>query len=138
MFFLAFLNQVIMLTVTVQKMGKPIGIYTIISDAGGKRMGIPINTDQLKQCFSITGPRTGTGPRVLSAGPPNKFHHYTTIQSCAFYYNSLDYARSITFSSANRQIHAVCAANSLSFAFLAKKKNVGGEMNLSYVTTHSP
>ena len=36
------------------------------------------------------------------------------------------------FSSANRQVHAIHAADVLGFAFLVKKKNVGGEMNLAH------
>ena len=73
----------------------------------------------------------GLNQSFLTAGPPNKFQHYTTIQNCAFYYNPLGHARSILFSLANRQVHVVCAADSLSFAFLVKT-NVAGEMNLAH------
>ena len=67
----------------------------------------------------------------FSAGTPNKFQHYSTNQNCAFYYDPLGHARSILFSSANRQVHVVCVADSLSFAFLVKT-NVAGEMNLAH------
>ena len=47
-YFLAFLTEVINHTILATKADKNINIYEIISESAGKRIGFPINLDQLK------------------------------------------------------------------------------------------
>ena len=47
-YFLAFLTEVINRTILATKADKNINIYEIISESAGKRMGIPIDIEQLK------------------------------------------------------------------------------------------
>ena len=47
-YFLAFLTEVINRTILAAKANKSINIYEIISESAGKRMGIPIDIEQLK------------------------------------------------------------------------------------------
>ena len=48
LYFIAFLTEVINQTILAKDAEKPIDVYEIISSSAGKRMGIPIDIDQLK------------------------------------------------------------------------------------------
>ena len=47
-YFIAFLTEVINRTIMATKADKGVNIYEIITESAGKRMGIPIDIEQLK------------------------------------------------------------------------------------------
>ena len=51
-YFIAFLTEVINLTIACKDQNKTIDIFQIISDAAGRRMGLPVDINQLQNIFN--------------------------------------------------------------------------------------
>ena len=68
----------------------------------------------------------------FSAGPPNKFQHYTTIQNNAFYYNPLGSRAQYFFRQpTDKFICSIMHCRFIEFCLSCKKK-VEGEVNLAH------